>query len=161
MRSLAPSVSLLALCLPVLAQEAPASSGSFATLSVEGAPVHATLDLDSGRLRRRAPALAATERGPCFANDANASAGQVLVMSPGDELYDWGAKSCGGSEFVRSITVGYGSQAVSTAEGGPGASLTLRLYAGGQGGGVAGDLLLSVPLSACPAAARGRWRRSS
>ena len=107
--------SFLALTLPTTAQE---DLGS-ARVHFEGAPIYATLALDSGRIATSAtplPGQTSVQRGtPCFENNVDVdNIRDGLLLSANDEIFDWGSKSCSGSSLVRSVTIGYGSQSVPT-----------------------------------------------
>lgn len=70
----------------------------------------------------------------------------ALLTAPGDELVDWGVKSCGEANLVRSLTVGYGSQAPI----GIGGSMTVRVYSFTQGFGSLGTPVAEIELDELP-----------
>ena len=70
----------------------------------------------------------------CFANDVLPSGQPTYPMIPGQELIDWGSKSCGSSTVVTRFQVRLETDALDQALGGPGTVFGLKLYAGTSGG---------------------------
>ncbi len=124
-----------------------------AAADVPVAVVRATYHVASGTLTR-----AATPTGlgtsavstSCFENTQNF--GQWSLFTQHDELVDWGVKTCGLSGVVDSFTVSYRTLAVDTSLGGPGAALTVAIYAGTTGFGQTGTELLRLSLTGLPGA---------
>lgn len=116
------------------------------------------LDLDSGVLSYlpRGPVGAGGLAGPasgealCLNNDIDFdqsdSTYEGFGSFVGDEVVDWGVKSCGGSDLVERIRVLY----TSTASSSIGGSIGLRVYAGTQGFGTLGERVFSVDLEGLP-----------
>ena len=126
-----------------------ASPLSQTRIALDGPVIEATLDLDTGVIQ----VTSAARQGStlCFDNsidDDNYLDG--LLYPSGQELYDWGVKTCGGSRFVDAITIGIGSSAVPVSSGGPGGSITLRIYEGGTGFGNPGTLVTTIPMTGLP-----------
>ena len=144
------AMACLLTATPAAAQEDPGS----VRVSFDGPPTYATLSLDTGLVvtsSQPLPGQSAVQRGtPCYVNDQDVDVIEGLLLSQNDEIFDWGSKSCTGSNLVRFVTIGYGSQADPTQFGGPGGSLTLRLYAGATGNGAFGTRVLTLPLTGLP-----------
>ena len=127
----------------------------YTRLSAEGPTLRARFELDSGQLTLAGGAGTQPASAPgarCFENnvDFNDGGTDALLYPAGVELFDWGVKSCGGSNFVESLEIQFASMAVPTSQGGPGGSLTLRVYEGATGFGVAGTELASITLTGLP-----------
>src|SRR5262249_14610034 len=78
------------------------------------------------------------------------SSNHFVVPNPGEELVDWGFKTCRESSLLRTITIGYGSSAVDLAHGGPGGTLCLALYQGTRGFGRLGTEVFRRTISGLP-----------
>lgn len=85
---------------------------------------------------------------PCYANSDDQGDGflDALLFPANDELFDWGIKICGGSDYVSRVEIGYASMA---AVGNNGA-LTLRLYEGAHGFDIPGQQVFEMALSGLP-----------
>lgn len=147
--------SILALFVGVLAvSSARAQQVSRAPLRLQtqGPPVAVHLDLDSGALTLPGSAELATSNPVlCFDNSVDDDGfADALLYPAGDELYDWGIKTCAISGRVERLTIGYGSQAVPTHLGGPGGALTVRVFEHGQGFGVRGRLVFELSMTGLP-----------
>jgi hypothetical protein len=119
-------------------------------IALRGPPVRAVYDLDTGRIEPAGGALAAGPDAPTVCFDATTDDDgffDVLLYPAGQELFNWGVKSCGGSSFVDEVTIGFSSMAQPVSVGGPGGRLTLRIYAGSTGHGSPGSLVKSIQLS--------------
>ena len=168
MMSTAPSRSFTVLSLLSLltaglsAQHARTLSGQQREGFGAGTPVHLVYDYETGELTRSTATLAPSLGGPsgsigaaaaCFAND---DASFPWAKFPAtDELVDWGVKSCAASTFIESFTMAYGSTALDTSLGGPGAAFTVRFYEGTTGNGVLGQELARFDFSGLPASTTG------
>jgi len=120
-------------------------------IPTQGPAQHARLNLDTGEIQMLGAPIAAPTVTSCYANDIdNDCCLDALLFPADDELFDWGIKACGGSDFVESILIGYASQAVPVGLGGPGGSLTLRLYEDGRGFGIAGTERVEIQLTGLP-----------
>jgi hypothetical protein len=120
-------------------------------IRAQGPVQHARLNLDTGEVQMLADPIAAPTVVSCYTNNVDPDGLlDALLFPAGDELFDWGIKACGGSDFVESIVIGYASQAVPVPLGGPGGSLTLRLYEDGRGFGIAGTERVEIQLSGLP-----------
>ena len=128
----------------------PAPTNPGATrLTTHGMPVVSYLDLDTGVLTTPGGSLPPTP--VCFNNSIDPDGVfDALLYPAGVELFDWGIRTCGGSLYVQSITIGYGSRAVPTRSGGPGGSLEVRLYERATGYGVAGTERMALSLTGLP-----------
>ena len=128
-------------------------------------PVYAHLDLDTGEVTMLASppkgSLSAAAGLACFANNIDENdnvppgfpsgpLADALLYPAGNELFDWGIKACQGSDFVERIEIGYASMAVPTSQGGPGASLILRVYENAFGFGFPGTEVASISLTGLP-----------
>ncbi len=154
--------ALLALSLLALPLEAQTLRPSKATLlgadelatpvRFQGPPAFAHLDLDTGVVTQSTLAPSArSAQSLCFDNTLDDEPIVDGLLYPAKfELLDWGVKSCGGSGFVDRLTIGYGSMAVPTAAGGPGGSLTVRIYSSATGFGAPGTLVREIKLTGLP-----------
>lgn len=133
-----------------------ASAGAAQTHVRTGGPViHARYDLATGTTTILAGPAELEKTGPntvlCLDNTLDDDGFYDALLYPaGEELYDWGRKTCGVSRLVDRITIGCTSMAVPVGQGGPGGSLTVRLYEWGQGFGVPGIPLVTIPLTGLP-----------
>lgn len=85
----------------------------------------------------------------CWDNSATPPlAGNFL---PGDEIVDWGVKSCLMTGLVRSFRIGYRTMALDPGAGGSGAALTVAFYEGTGGNGVLGVQVARYVLTGMPA----------
>jgi hypothetical protein len=142
--------SLLALGLLAVSAQAQDVSG-ITRVPTQGPALHARMNLDTGEIRMISAPIAAPAVTACFENDIDDDCClDALLFPAADELFDWGIKACGGSDFVETIVIGYASQAIPTFQGGPGGSLTLRLYEDGRGFGLAGTERVEIQLSGLP-----------
>ena len=141
------------LVLPSLAaaQETP----GFWRIHATGEPRYAFHDLDTqttllsndpfpGQTVPGVASLGGSE--PCFDNSLDLTTRDALLYPAGDEIYDWGIKDCGGSNYVDQITIGYGSLAAPDNNG----VLTLRFYEGGRGFGLFGQQVAELNLTGLP-----------
>ena len=133
----------LALGTPLTAQHVVQTTGGpqmRKVATVEGGrPVlHVRYDVESDRItsiERLTPDSAGTERAgpPCFDNSDYFLPDTYVVTDPGQEIVNWGRKNCTGASRLRSVTLLYLSEAVSTTVGGPGGTLQFVLYSGTRG----------------------------
>lgn len=86
----------------------------------------------------------------CYANDS--FVGSYTAPAAGEEFVGWGDKTCSLTGFLGGFVLGYGTTALDTSLGGPGASLELALYQGTTGGGHAylGTQVARFTFSALP-----------
>lgn len=85
--------------------------------------------------------------GACYANSVdNDVVADALLFPAGDELFDWGIKTCGGSGFVDRIEIGMASMAPQGFNG----ALTLRIYQNAHGFNIPGQELLAMNLTGLP-----------
>jgi len=148
------SSSILALLVGALAVSSARAQQVSRTplrLQTQGPPVALHLDLDTGALTSPGSAAATASPQLCFDNSVDPDGfADALLYPAGDELYDWGIKTCAISGRVERLTIGYGSQAVPTYSGGPGGAFTFRVFEHGQGFGVRGRMVFELSMTGLP-----------
>lgn len=124
----------------------------YGVVPASGTPVRATYDLDAATFRVLDSEPAGYEDSAlCYDNSVDLDPflgpgnelADALVFPPGDEVFDWGIKFCGGSNFVDQLTIGFASFAPVGFNG----SLTLRVYSRAFGFGVHGTPVAELPLT--------------
>ena len=83
--------------------------------------------------------------------DNSATPPLAASFQPGDEIVDWGVKSCLKTGVVRSFCIAYRTSALDTNAGGPGAAVTVAFYEDTAGNGVLGRETARYPLTGLPA----------
>jgi len=117
-------------------------------ISIQGTPGHATIDMATGVLTRDAQQKAAT-LVITWAN-TDYSGYYSTWGSPGAEWLDWGILTATvGSDIVGSYQFAYGTTALDTTVGGPGASLCTNFYNGALGFCAESGLGLSPDYQIC------------
>jgi hypothetical protein len=113
--------------------------------------VHVIYDVEQDRIREvRSIPLGDLGLTGSFCFDNSELPTYYVVSNPGEELVDWGFKQCRESSLLRGITIGYGSAAVGTDEGGPGGTLNVAIYQGTEGFGVLGNEVFRRTITGLP-----------
>ena len=115
--------------------------------------LHLTYDVQREKItstRTVSPGEIGLTSPPCFDNSAIIPDAYV-VANPGEEVLNWGLKSCAGASRLRSFTILYLSEAVDPSRGGPGGTLSVALYSGTQGFGRPGTEIFRRTLTGLPA----------
>ena len=90
------------------------------------------LDLATGEILSEAPAANGPD-APVASFSNTSFAGAFAPLLALEEVVDFGVKNTGLTGIVDTATFGYGTTLLDPAVGGPGASLSFRLYQGTQG----------------------------